>query len=80
RGVTRSAAYLFLLPVVTGIFSAWLIGERFGPLQIAGAALVLGVTALVRLICMRAARRATAVRIVAAAETAELAEATATRS
>ncbi|MCC6313953.1 MAG: DMT family transporter, partial [Thermomicrobiales bacterium] len=42
RGVTRSAAYLFLLPVVTGIFSAWLIGERFGPLQIAGAALVLG--------------------------------------
>lgn len=49
RGVGRTTPYLFLIPVVTGVFSAVVFGERFGPLKLAGAALVLVGTALVRL-------------------------------
>lgn len=57
RGVGRTAPYLFLTPVMTGVFSAILTGERFGPLKIAGALLVLLGTALVRLIGGRLAAR-----------------------
>lgn len=64
RGVGRTVPYLFLLPVMTGVFSAILTGERFGPLKIAGAAMVLAGTALVRVVggrlAARSARRAEA--------------------
>lgn len=49
RGVGRTTPYLFLIPVVTGVFSAFAFGERFGPLKLAGAGLVLAGTATVRL-------------------------------
>ncbi|MGI9253580.1 MAG: DMT family transporter, partial [Thermomicrobiales bacterium] len=57
RGVARSAPYLFLLPVATGALSAVITGERFGPLKLIGAALVLGGTAIVRVIGGRLALR-----------------------
>lgn len=53
RGVARTTPYLFLIPVVTGAFSAVVFGEQFGPLKIAGAACVLTGTTLVRLLGMR---------------------------
>ena len=52
-GVARTSPYLFLVPVVTGIISALALGETFGPLKIAGAAMVLAGTALVRLLGRR---------------------------
>ena len=56
-GVGRTAPYLLVLPVLTGIMSAVLTGERFGPLKVLGAMLVLAGTAVVRLVAGRAARR-----------------------
>ncbi|MFM8592902.1 MAG: DMT family transporter, partial [Chloroflexota bacterium] len=56
-GVGRTAPYLLVLPVLTGIMSAVLTGERFGPLKVLGAVLVLAGTAVVRLVAGRAARR-----------------------
>jgi drug/metabolite transporter (DMT)-like permease len=50
RGVARTVPYLFMMPVLTGVFSAALTGETFGPLKVIGAALVLGGTAIVRVI------------------------------
>lgn len=50
RGVGRTAPYLFLVPVVTGVLSALFFGERFGPTKLAGAALVLLGTSLVRFV------------------------------
>jgi drug/metabolite transporter (DMT)-like permease len=49
-GVARTVPYLFLIPVVTGAVSAVAFGEVFGPLKLAGAAMVLGGTALVRIL------------------------------
>jgi O-acetylserine/cysteine efflux transporter len=49
-GVARTAPYLLLVPVGTGIISALLLGESFGPLKIVGAAMVLTGIALVRLL------------------------------
>ncbi|MFM9108184.1 MAG: DMT family transporter [Chloroflexota bacterium] len=64
RGVSRTVPYLFMLPVLTGICSAAITGERFGPLKLAGAVLVLGGTAMVRLLggwaAARSVRRAAA--------------------
>lgn len=57
RGVGRTTPYLFLLPMVTGALSAILTGERFGPGKIAGAALILVGTAVVRILGGRWARR-----------------------
>lgn len=57
RGVGRTTPYLFLLPMLTGAFSAILTGERFGPGKIAGAALILVGTAVVRMLGGRWARR-----------------------
>jgi drug/metabolite transporter (DMT)-like permease len=48
--VARTVPYLFLVPVGTGIIAAIALGETFGPLKLAGAALVLIGTALVRLL------------------------------
>ena len=64
RGVARTVPYLFMLPVVTGVFSALITGERFGPLKLLGAARVLGGAAIVRVIggrlIVKDARRAAA--------------------
>jgi drug/metabolite transporter (DMT)-like permease len=49
-GVARTVPYLFLVPVVTGGISALFLGETFSPLKLAGAALVLAGTTLVRLL------------------------------
>jgi O-acetylserine/cysteine efflux transporter len=57
RGVARTVPYLFVLPVLTGVFSALMTGERFGPRKVLGAALVLGGTAIVRVIGGRLAAR-----------------------
>lgn len=57
-GVGRTAPYLLLLPVMTGVLSAILVGERFGPVKIFGALLVLGGTAVVRIVSGGMARRA----------------------
>jgi drug/metabolite transporter (DMT)-like permease len=50
RGVGRTTPYLFLLPMLTGVISAILTGERFGPTKLAGAVLILAGTAIVRVI------------------------------
>lgn len=49
-GVSRTAPYLFLVPVGTGIISALFLGEEFTAGKLAGAALVLTGTAGVRLL------------------------------
>ncbi len=49
-GVTRTVPYLFLIPVVTGVVSALFLDERFTPLKLAGALMVLLGTTLVRLV------------------------------
>lgn len=41
-GVGRSAMFLFLTPIVSGITSWLLLGERFGALKLGGALLTLG--------------------------------------
>lgn len=62
RGIARTVPYMFLLPVMTGVFSVLMTGERFGPLKIAGAALAMAGVALVRVVggqlAARSARRA----------------------
>lgn len=45
----RTVGCLFLIPTVTGTLAAIFLGERYGPANLAGAALVLAGTALVRL-------------------------------
>ena len=49
RGAARTAPYLFLIPIVTGALAALVFGERLGPVELAGATLVLAGTAIVRL-------------------------------
>ena len=49
-GVARTAPYLFLVPVATGIMSALALGEVFTPARIAGALMVLAGTMLVRVL------------------------------
>ncbi len=49
-GVARTAPYLFLVPVATGIMSALALGEVFTPARIAGALMVLAGTTLVRVL------------------------------
>lgn len=39
---TRAAVYIYLIPLLTMIFAALLLGETVGPAQLAGAALLLG--------------------------------------
>jgi drug/metabolite transporter (DMT)-like permease len=53
-GVARTAPYLFLIPVATGIMSAAALGEPFTPAKIGGALMVLAGTTLVRVLGRRA--------------------------
>lgn len=48
RGVGRTVPYLFMVPVVSGVLAALVLGEQFGPWKIAGGLLVLAGTGLVR--------------------------------
>jgi drug/metabolite transporter (DMT)-like permease len=57
RGAARTAPYLFLIPIVTGVLAALFFGERLGPVEMAGAGLVLAGTAVVRLAAARPAVR-----------------------
>lgn len=52
-GVARTVPYLFLVPVVTAVLSAVILGEFFTPLKLAGAAMVLAGTTSVRLLGRR---------------------------
>jgi drug/metabolite transporter (DMT)-like permease len=56
-GVGRTVPYFFLWPIVTGIVSAMIAGERFGPVKIIGAGLVMVGTAAVRVIGGKLAAR-----------------------
>jgi len=47
-GVARTNVFLYLVPVVSGVVSYLLLGEPFGPLKLAGAALALSGLVLVR--------------------------------
>lgn len=49
RGVGRTVPFLYLVPILTGIFAALLLNETFGPLKVVGGALVLVGVGLVRL-------------------------------
>ena len=60
-GVARTAPYLFLIPVATGIMSAAALGESFTPAKVGGAMMVLAGTTLVRVLGRRAAAPASAV-------------------
>lgn len=60
-GVVRTAPYLFLIPVATGIMSVAVLGEAFTPAKIGGAMMVLTGTTLVRVLGRRAAAPAWAV-------------------
>lgn len=48
RGVTAATSFSLLVPIVSGILSALIFGEAFGPLKIVGAALVLAGLVVVR--------------------------------
>jgi drug/metabolite transporter (DMT)-like permease len=52
-GVARTAPYLFLVPVATGVISAAALGERFTLAKIGGALMVLAGTTMVRLLGRR---------------------------
>jgi drug/metabolite transporter (DMT)-like permease len=41
-GVARTATFIYVVPVVSAIASWVLLGERFGPLKVAGALMILG--------------------------------------
>lgn len=47
-GVTRSGIFMYLIPVIGGVTSWFLLGEGFGVLKILGAAVILASLALVR--------------------------------
>ncbi len=56
-GVARTAPFMHLVPVVGGVASWLLLGEGFGPLKVAGAALTLaGLTLARRLSAVKPAR------------------------
>ena len=46
--VARTALFLYLIPVLTGVLSYFFMGESFGPVKIFGAILVLAGVALAR--------------------------------
>ena len=49
RGVAGATSFSLLVPVASGILSAIIFGERFGPAKLAGAALVLAGLIIVRI-------------------------------
>jgi drug/metabolite transporter (DMT)-like permease len=48
RGVARTALFLYLIPVITGVLSMFFLGESFGVIKVLGALLVLGGVLLAR--------------------------------
>lgn len=48
RGVGRTVPFLYLVPIATGVLAALFLGERFGPVKVAGGLLVLLGVGLVR--------------------------------
>ncbi len=48
RGVTAATSFSLLVPIVSGILSALIFGEAFGPFKLVGAALVLAGLVIVR--------------------------------
>lgn len=48
RGVTAATSFSLLVPIVSGLLSALIFGEAFGPFKIVGAALVLAGLVIVR--------------------------------
>jgi drug/metabolite transporter (DMT)-like permease len=49
RGIAAASAFTLLVPIVSGIFSAVIFGEAFGPTKLLGAALVLAGLVIVRI-------------------------------
>ncbi len=49
RGLAAATSFGLLVPIVSGILSALIFGERFGPAKLAGAALVLAGLVIVRI-------------------------------
>ncbi len=47
-GVARSTLFMYLVPIIGGLTSWWLLGEGFGPLKIVGACLTLTGLAMAR--------------------------------
>jgi drug/metabolite transporter (DMT)-like permease len=47
-GVARTNVFLYLVPIVSGVFAFFLLGEPFGPVKLAGAALALSGLILAR--------------------------------
>ena len=47
-GVARTNVFLYLVPVVSGVMAFFLLGEPFGPVKLAGAALALSGLILAR--------------------------------
>lgn len=58
RGVAQASSVHLLVPIVTGIASAIVLSEPFGPLKLIGAALAMGGLLIIRLPGLRAAARA----------------------
>jgi drug/metabolite transporter (DMT)-like permease len=48
RGVARTVPYMYLIPILSGIFSAVVLDETFGPLKLIGGVLILAGVALAR--------------------------------
>lgn len=57
RGVAQASSVQLLVPIVTGIASALVLGESFGPLKVIGAALAMAGLVIIRLPGLRAAAR-----------------------
>ncbi|HZH06708.1 MAG TPA: DMT family transporter, partial [Lautropia sp.] len=57
RGVAQASSVQLLVPIVTGVVSAYVLGEPFGPLKLIGAALAMAGLVIIRLPGLRAAAR-----------------------
>ncbi|MFT4038952.1 MAG: EamA family transporter [Thermomicrobiales bacterium] len=57
RGVAQASSVQLLVPIVTGVASALILGEPFGPLKLIGAALAMTGLLIIRLPGLRAATR-----------------------
>ncbi|MEZ4561380.1 MAG: EamA family transporter [Thermomicrobiales bacterium] len=57
RGVAQASSVQLLVPIVTGVVSAYVLGESFGPLKLIGGALAMLGLVIIRLPGLRAARR-----------------------
>jgi drug/metabolite transporter (DMT)-like permease len=48
KGLDHASLYMFVEIVMAGVFAWVLLGERFGPLRLVGAAVILGGVLLAR--------------------------------